>query len=85
MTQEIIGGIAGPPGELRATARTVGELASWSATTDAEGGDDVGRIDMVLVSGKPVQGAPMEWCALEIQAVYFSGNAMRRRIQGICG
>ena len=47
------------------------------ATTDNEGGDDVGRIDMVLVSNKTTEGAPMAWAALEIQAVYFSGNAMR--------
>lgn len=46
------------------------------ATTDNEGGEDVGRIDMVLVSSKTPPGAPMEWAALEIQAVYFSGNAM---------
>jgi hypothetical protein len=46
------------------------------ATTDTEGGDDVGRFDLVLVSNKVVPGAPMEWCALEIQAVYFSGDAM---------
>jgi hypothetical protein len=59
--------------------KLVGEVGflEASATTDAEGGDDVGRIDMVLVSNKPVKGAPMEWCALEIQAVYFSGDAMR--------
>lgn len=59
--------------------RLVGEVGflEASATTDAEGGDDVGRIDMVLVSNRPVEGAPMEWCALEIQAVYFSGDAMR--------
>ena len=47
------------------------------ATTDNEGGDDVGRIDMVLISTKTVPGAPMNWAALEIQAVYFSGDAMR--------
>ena len=47
------------------------------ATTDHEGGDDVGRIDMVLVSNKTAEGAPMAWAALEIQAVYFSGNAMK--------
>ncbi len=59
--------------------KLVGEVGflEASATTDAEGGDDVGRIDMVLVSNKPVEGAPMDWCALEIQAVYFSGDAMR--------
>lgn len=59
--------------------KLVGEVGflEASATTDAASGDDVGRIDMVLVSNKPVDGAPMEWCALEIQAVYFSGDAMR--------
>lgn len=57
----------------------VGEVGflEASASTDSEGGDDVGRIDMVLVSSKTSAGAPMDWAALEIQAVYFSGNAMR--------
>lgn len=57
----------------------VGEVGflEASASTDSEGGDDVGRIDMVLVSSKTSTGAPMDWAALEIQAVYFSGNAMR--------
>ena len=43
---------------------------------DAEGNpasDDVGRIDRVLV----LPGSdPLQWCALEVQAVYFSGDAM---------
>lgn len=47
------------------------------ASTDSEGGDAAGRIDTVLVSSKTSATAPMEWAALEIQAVYFSGNAMR--------
>lgn len=57
----------------------VGEVGflEAGATTDNDGGDDVGRIDMVLVSNKTVKGAPMAWAALEIQAVYFSGNAMK--------
>lgn len=46
-------------------------------TTDNEGGDDVGRIDMVLVSTRTPPDTPMAWLALEIQAVYFSGNAMK--------
>lgn len=46
------------------------------ATTDTAGGDDVGRIDMVLVSNVTPDEAPMNWAALEIQAVYFSGDAM---------
>jgi hypothetical protein len=58
--------------------RLVGEVGflEAGATTDNQGGDDVGRFDMILVSNKTVPGAPMEWCALEIQAVYFSGDAM---------
>ena len=35
--------------------------------------DEVGRIDNVLVS---VRGRAMTWCALEMQAVYFSGGKM---------
>lgn len=37
------------------------------------GGPDVGRIDMVLV--RP-ESDPLAWCALEMQAVYFSGGSM---------
>ena len=59
--------------------RMAGEVGflEAGATTDNEGGDDVGRIDMVLVSDKTPLGAPMAWAALEIQAVYFSGDAMK--------
>jgi len=50
----------------------VGFLEGERVDEDAEG-DDVGRIDHVLVH----PGAePMRWCALEIQAVYFSGASM---------
>lgn len=37
------------------------------------GGSDVGRIDMVLV--RPGSDPP-DWCALEMQSVYFSGRSM---------
>lgn len=61
------------------TPHLVGEVGflEAGATTDAEGGDDVGRIDMILVASNTSEQAPMEWAALEIQAVYFSGNAMK--------
>lgn len=61
------------------TPLLVGEVGflEAGATTDNDGGDDVGRIDMVLVSSKAPTDAPMAWAALEIQAVYFSGNAMK--------
>lgn len=35
--------------------------------------DEVGRIDKVLVD---VRGRELKWCALEMQAVYFSGQKM---------
>jgi hypothetical protein len=35
--------------------------------------DAVGKIDQVLVH---VEGALLKWCALEMQAVYFSGGSM---------
>jgi hypothetical protein len=51
----------------------VGFLESERADEEGAEGDDVGRIDHVLVH----PGVdPMRWCALEIQAVYFSGASM---------
>lgn len=38
----------------------------------------IGRIDNVLVHPEK---EPLEWCALEIQAVYFSGNAMAKEFE----
>lgn len=51
-------------------------LSSRSDARDADIGhsDVVGRIDMVLVN--PDTSGDMQWCALEMQAVYFSGPAM---------
>ena len=42
------------------------------------GGSDVGRIDMVLVNDPP--GPSFDWCALEMQAVYFSGAVNGKRV-----
>ena len=42
---------------------------------DEESGDFIGRIDNVLVH--PTR-QPMDWCALELQAVYFSGKSMNQ-------
>lgn len=44
--------------------------------------DFIGRIDNVLVH--PTK-TPMDWCALEIQAVYFSGKSMRNEFKLISG
>lgn len=42
-------------------------------TAEGETGSPVGKIDKVLVNPA---GSVLEWCALEIQAVYFSGKSM---------
>ena len=44
-----------------------------SEDEDQDSGDFIGRIDNVLVH--PSRD-PMDWCALELQAVYFSGKSM---------
>ena len=56
----------------------VGEVGflEAAASLDSDAGDDVGRIDMVLVSNRTAPGSPMDWTAVEIQAVYFSGDSM---------
>lgn len=52
----------------------VGFLRGESADGSDEPGDDVGRIDLVLVDPNL---EPMRWCAVEMQAVYFSGSEMK--------
>lgn len=52
----------------------VGFLESEKRGTGEHGkADDVGRIDCVLVLP---DSRPLTWCALELQAVYFSGKGM---------
>lgn len=70
--------ILGDPNPLLVSE--VGFLESL-ATIDNEGGDDAGRIDMVLVSTKTRHDEPLAWAALEIQAVCFSGAAMREEFK----
>lgn len=56
----------------------VGEVGFLESTgnLDSAPGQDVGRIDMVLVKTNAPEGFPLEWVATEIQAVYFSGDEM---------
>ena len=71
--------------------RWVGETVLGTSTPDiateigflrAEDGDtDVGRIDMVLANQTCT--ATLSWCALEIQAVYFSGRSMGEEFRNI--
>ena len=56
----------------------VGEVGFLESTgnLDSAKGEDVGRIDMILVKSNAPDNFPMEWTAVEIQAVYFSGREM---------
>lgn len=56
-------------------AGEVGFLES-TGNLDSAPGEDVGRIDMILVAGNRPPDAEKRWCAVEIQAVYFSGREM---------
>ena len=49
-----------------------------------DGSGHVGRIDMVLTSRQSGSSA-LDWCALEIQAVYFSGRSMNEEFRSIRG
>lgn len=56
-------------------AGEVGFLKS-TGTLDSEPGEDVGRIDMILVNSNDPLLRSMRWAAAEVQAVYFSGKNM---------
>lgn len=62
---------------LLGTSRPVviSQLPFLMGKAQSEGGDEdaVGKIDEVLVNPG---GEPLRWCALEFQAVYFSGMSM---------
>ncbi len=45
---------------------------------EADSRDFIGRIDNVLVHPSK---DPLDWCALELQAVYFSGKSMRNEFK----
>lgn len=57
----------------------VGEVGFLESTgnLDSAAGEDVGRIDMILVTNPdPADQDTFDWCAVEVQAVYFSGREM---------
>ncbi|WP_081463822.1 NotI family restriction endonuclease [Candidatus Glomeribacter gigasporarum] len=43
----------------------------------AEEGKKAGRIDWILVNPATMDTSELEWCAVETQALYFSGDKMR--------
>lgn len=63
-------------------AGEVGFLES-TGNLDSAAGEDVGRIDMILVAGNTPDGSDMKWCAVEVQAVYFSGKEMAIEMRDI--
>lgn len=60
---------------LEATPR---DSADTSAGTEA-----VGRIDMIVVDHASLTSPRLEWCAMETQAVYFSGAGMEGALEAI--
>lgn len=60
------------PAEPQPSEDSAEDGESDRAIVDTER-EDVGRIDLVFVHPDK---APLDWCAVEMQAVYFSGGAM---------
>jgi hypothetical protein len=64
---------------LRSTAevtnsKKVGELIDVESKGQEK---KAGRIDWILVNQATINSSELEWCAVETQALYFSGNRMR--------
>ncbi|MCF7854595.1 MAG: hypothetical protein K9N51_07355 [Candidatus Pacebacteria bacterium] len=57
------------------------ELPFLMANTPHGGKRAVGRIDMVLLNDKP--DGTLDWCALEMQAVYFSGKSITEELKSL--
>lgn len=56
------------------------EVPFLQPTGREQGARAVGRIDMVLAN--QAEGA-LNWCAVEMQAVYFSGKSMTKELQAL--
>lgn len=53
------------------------EIAEDMATEAKEEEKQAGRIDWILVNPETISAGELEWCAVETQALYFSGKRMR--------
>ena len=53
------------------------EIAADMAAEAEEEGKKAGRIDWILVNPATMIAGELEWCAVETQALYFSGDKMR--------
>ncbi|MBN1942713.1 MAG: hypothetical protein JW849_05395 [Phycisphaerae bacterium] len=65
---------------FRADDGAVKQASEKHGEREISGKEDVGNIDNVLVHPT---ASPMRWCALEIQAVYFSGTGMSSLFRSI--
>lgn len=61
------------------TPYVLGQIGFLQGVSEEKSGD-VGRIDHVLVAPDAV---PLQWCAMEIQAVYFQGASMSKELRSI--
>ncbi|BEN26837.1 NotI family restriction endonuclease [Serratia sp. CY48663] len=58
--------------------RKVSDYSTGDNSDDEEGeGKKAGRIDWILVNPATMNAGELEWCAVETQALYFSGDKMR--------
>lgn len=58
-------------------------LSKSSSNQENENTDDVSRFDTILIGNNTPTGADERWVPLEIQSVYFSGDAMRQEFESI--
>jgi hypothetical protein len=57
--------------------RKVFDSATNDSGEDEGEGKKAGRIDWILVNPATMDAVELEWCAVETQALYFSGDKMR--------
>jgi hypothetical protein len=78
----IVGEIGFLERERQDQSEMIGEQAGIAELADQDEGirEDVGRIDNILVHP---ERDPLHWCAMEIQAVYFSGTSMSTDFRAI--
>ena len=62
---------------LRKVSDTVRQPDTGETDADEDDGKKAGRIDWILVNPVTMTAAELEWCAVETQALYFSGDQMR--------
>jgi hypothetical protein len=65
--------------------KEVGFLEAPIGSTEEANDDEevVGRIDMILLDPQSLQRGPLSWCAVELQAVYFSGPNMAQELSHV--